>query len=457
MEALYNYCYKGADIMIGFNDQSKRGQVTFISLDELVPQDHILRKIDKTVDFNFIYDLVKPMYDENTGRPSLDPVILIKLPLIQYLFGIRSMRQTINEIQVNNAYRWFLGLDLTDPIPHFTTFGKNFQRRFKDTDIFEQIFREILNQCYARNLVDADTIFIDGTHVKANANGRKYTNEDVVKDTVFYKESLDVEINRDRAKHSKKSLKNMEKGEVIKQRKVSKNDPESGWFHKGEHKQVFAYNIQTACDKYGWTLDYTVEPGNRHDSQAFKGIYTKVSRFNPRNIVADSGYKTPAIANMLLNDDVTPILPYKRPMTKKGFFKKREYVYDEYYDCYLCPNDKILKYSTTNREGYREYKSNPQDCRNCPLRDQCTKSQNLQKVVTRHVWQPALDFCEEIRYTQFGKHLYAERKESIERLFGTAKEFHGFRYTNMIGKEKMEMKAALTFACLNIKKLAKIA
>ena len=129
---------------------------------------------------------------------------------------------------------------------------------------------------------------------------------------------------------------------------------------------------------------------------------------------------------------------------------------DEYFDCYICPNNKILNYSTTNREGYREYKSYPQDCEKCPYISQCTESQNHVKVVTQHIWENYLEICEDIRHTKGNKELYSKRKETIERLFGTAKEHHGFRYTQMVGKAKMEMKVGLTFACLNLKKLAKI-
>lgn len=116
-----------------------------------------------------------------------------------------------------------------------------------------------------------------------------------------------------------------------------------------------------------------------------------------------------------------PLFPYKRPMTKAGFFKKYEYAYDEYYDCYICPNNEVLEYSTTNREGYKEYKSKGYLCEKCPYVGRCTES-----------------------------------KEKIERLFGTAKENHGFRYTQMYGKARMELKAGLTFACLNLKKLVGI-
>ena len=143
-------------------------------------------------------------------------------------------------------------------------------------------------------------------------------------------------------------------------------------------------------------------------------------------------------------------------MTKEGFFKKSEYVYDEYYDCYICPNNQILRYSTTNRDGYKEYKSRKHICEGCPYLNQCTESQEHIKVVTRHIWEEYMEECEDIRHTLGMKELYKKRKETIERLFGTAKEHHGFRYTQMYGKARMEMKVGLTYACLNLKKLAKM-
>lgn len=110
-----------------------------VSIEDLVPKDHLVRKVDKVLDFDFIYPLVESMYSSQ-GRPSIDPVILSKMVFIQYLFGIRSMRQTIKEIETNMAYRWFLGLEISEKVPHFSTFGKNYVRRFKDTNVFYQIF-----------------------------------------------------------------------------------------------------------------------------------------------------------------------------------------------------------------------------------------------------------------------------------------------------------------------------
>ena len=132
--------------MMTKNADKNREQMMMFSMDDMVPQNHMLRLIDKAINWNFIYDLVEEKYCPDNGRPSMDPVMLIKIPFIQYLYGIKSMRQTMKEIEVNVAYRWFLGLDMLDPVPHFSTFGKNYTRRFKDTDLFEHIFSKILEK-----------------------------------------------------------------------------------------------------------------------------------------------------------------------------------------------------------------------------------------------------------------------------------------------------------------------
>ncbi len=451
--------------MMTQNADKKRDQMQMFCMEDLIPEDHLLRLIDKAIDWNFIYDLVEDKYCHDNGRPSMDPVMLIKIPFIQYLYGIRSMRQTIKEIEVNVAYRWFLGLDMLDKVPHFSTFGKNYSRRFKDTDLFEQIFSHILEECYKFRLVDPTEVFVDATHVKARANGHKMRKRIAKQEALFYEDMLKKEINEDRAAHGKKPLKDKDDDNTPssgngsskeKEIKESTTDPDSGWFHKGEHKEVFAYAVETACDKHGWILGYTISPGNLHDSRTFKGLYDKISDIGINTLIADAGYKTPAIAKLLLDDGIKPLFPYKSPMTKDGFFKKSDFVYDEYYDYVICPNDQHLEYSTTNRDGYREYKSNGHICKGCPYLSQCTNSQNHVKVFTRHIWEDYMETCEDIRHTLGMKDLYKKRKETIERLFGTAKENHGFRYTQMYGKARMEMKVGMTFACLNLKKLARI-
>ncbi len=464
-----------------------RKQIEMISLDDLVPEEHLVRKIEAAIDWSFIYDLVEPLYCEENGRPSLDPVTLIKLPVLQYMFGIRSMRRTVQEVETNAAYRWFLGLGLQDPVPHFSTFSKNYARRFKDTDLFEQIFQKILAECFAEGMVDPSVVFVDSTHVKARANGKKYKDEVAQEQALWYAEELKKEVQKDREAHGKKPLKDIDRPDDTdddnppppaegagkgkpnkntsrkklarqkkeKHRKVSTVDPESGWFRKGEHKHVFAYNVQTACDRHGIILGSSVHPGNENDGRTFKGLYDKIQNLPIQMVVGDTAYKTPAIARLLAEEGIELLSTYNRPKTQKGFYPKSAYIYDEYYDCYLCPADDVLTYHTTDREGYREYQSDPAKCGQCPYLTQCTTSKNHVKVVTRHVWADYLEHMEENRYTNGIREWYALRKETTERDFAQAKELMGFRYTQMYGKARMEMKAALTFACINLMKLAK--
>lgn len=172
------------------------------SLEDLVPTNHLVRKLENAIDLSFIYDEVKGLYS-NSGRESIDPVVLIKIAMIQYIFGIPSMRKTIREIEVNFAYRWYLGYGMHEKIPHFTTFGKNYTRRFQDTDLFEKIFARILSEAAANGFVDTESLFIDGTHIKASANAHKYRSEIIKKEAQLYEKKLQEEIEKDRAAHEK--------------------------------------------------------------------------------------------------------------------------------------------------------------------------------------------------------------------------------------------------------------
>lgn len=435
--------------------QDARHQIEFVSIDQLVPKDHLLRKIERVIDFSFIYDLVKDKYSEDHGRPSIDPVVLIKILFIQYLFGIPSIRRTIAEIKTNVAYRWFLGYGLTEEIPHFSTFSQNYIRRFKGTDIFEKIFTKILEEAIKHGLVNAEEVFIDSTHVKASANKKKYTKEIVEQEARTYQEKLEEEINKDREAHGKKPLKKIKKIKT-KEVKVSKTDPDSGMLNKNGKEKCFAYSFHTACDKNGFVLGVKVTAANVHDSVMFEEVLEEVEKRvgKPKAIAVDAGYKNPYILKTIFDREIIPAVPYTRPKTKDGFMKKHEFVYDEYYDCYICPQNEILTYVTTNREGYREYKSNPEKCKNCPLREKCTQSKDYTKRIFRHIWEGYVEEAEHLRHTPYCKEVYERRKETIERVFADLKEKHGLRWTTLRGKEKLSMQAMLVFAAMNLKKMA---
>ena len=223
---------------------------------------------------------------------------------------------------MNVAYRWFLGLDFQDEVPHFTTFGKNYSRRFKDTDLFEQIFYRILDQVFEAKLVEPRLVYLDGTHIKAHANRNKFNNQEVAVEALIYQEELEKEINEVRVKAGKKPFKKSEEKDV-KNNIVSTTDCDSGWFHKGEHKEVFAYSAQVACDTHGWVLGYTADRGNLHDSRTFFYLYAKlIEKFSEIDTVgADAGYKTPAIAKKLIDDGELAYFLTRDHVGRKNFFE----------------------------------------------------------------------------------------------------------------------------------------
>ena len=471
---------------------NKRSLVEIVCLEDLVPEDHLLRKIDATVDFSKIYEFVEDLYCEDNGRPSIDPVILFKMVLIQHLYGIPSLRRVAKEVSANVCYRWFLGYSLHDETPHFSTLSYNFRKRF-NRETVDKVFYWILDEVVEAGYLNTEAVFIDGTHIKANANNKKKIKEEVPVAAKRYADELLQEINEDRIAHGKKPLKDDEESssndqsidndgntpakpkkkrdntskKKLKRRKKeakkktkevtkSTTDPESGLFVKGEHKKQFAYEAHTACDKNGFVLETEVTPGNVHDSVAFDDVYDKVVEKHPevKAVTADSAYKTPHIAKKVFDDKRVLNTAYKRPQTKKGNHPYYEYVYDEYYDCIICPEYKILNYSTTNRDGYREYKSNPDICRNCPTRHLCTASKDCVKTITRHIWHEYIEQCEDIRHTPEYADLYRERKEKIERVFADAKEKHAMRYTPYRGLNAVTNWVRLKFAAMNLKKLA---
>lgn len=175
----------------------------FVCLEELVPQNHLLRKIHKHIDFSFILEKVKPYYCEDNGRPSVDPIMLFKMMFIGYLYGIRSERQLEQEIQLNVAYRWFVGLGLTDRVPDHSTLSLN-RKRLQDSDVVQEIFDHIVFKAIELRMVAGRVLITDSTHLKANANKRKFIKQEVEKSVKTYLDDLDEAVQADREAHGKK-------------------------------------------------------------------------------------------------------------------------------------------------------------------------------------------------------------------------------------------------------------
>ncbi|MFC2949120.1 transposase, partial [Virgibacillus sediminis] len=186
--------------------KDRQNELEMVTIEELVPEDHLLRKIDQYIDFSFIPEKVRPLYSEDNGRPSLDPLVLFKMMFIGYFYGIRSERELERQIQTNVAYRWFLGLNLTDRVPHHSTISWNRRTRFKDTDIFQEVFDEIVLQAMNHRMVSGRVLFTDSTHLKANANKKKFSKQEVSVETADYINELNEAVSQDRVNHGKKPL-----------------------------------------------------------------------------------------------------------------------------------------------------------------------------------------------------------------------------------------------------------
>lgn len=435
-----------------------QNEMEFVCLEDLVPQDHLLRKIDKYIDFSFIIEKVKPYYCEDNGRPSLDPLILFKMMFVGYFFGIRSERQLEKEIQTNNAYRWFLGLKLTDPVPHHSTISWNRRTRFKDTEIFQEIFDEIVLQAMNHRMVGGRVLFTDSTHLKANANKHKFSREEVEVETRDYVEELNQAIQEDRKQNGKKVLRDREEVKQVKTIRKSKTDPESGFMSRDHKQEMFCYLDHRTTDmKYNIITDAYVTPGNVHDSVPYlKRLDRQIKRFDfiVEAVALDSGYLTNPICKGLADRNIFGVIAHRRYHPTKGLFPKWKFRYDEDRDSYTCPNGEELPYKTTTREGYREFKSDPKKCISCPLLKQCTRSNNHQKVVTRHVWEEHKEHVRLNRLSVSGKKLYKFRKEKVERSFADSKELHGLRYCRLRGLQNAGEQVLLTAACQNMKKIA---
>lgn len=434
------------------------GQGEIIFMDNLVPSEHLLRRIDNAVDFTHIYDFTEKLYCSNNGRPGIDPVVLFKMVLIQHLYGLPSLRRTAEEVSLNAAYRWFLGYTFSEKTPHFSTLSYNFKNRYSEETI-EEIFNWILYEIEHAGYLSPEAVFIDGTHIKANANLKKKVKKTIPVAAKIYEEQLMQEINKDREMRGKKPFETDDDNDnppAEKEITVSTTDPDSGMFHKGEHKKCFAYEAHTACDKNGFVLDVTVTPGNVHDSVAFDELYDKLVENHPeiKTVAGDAAYKTPWICKKIIDDWRIPAMPYVRPKTKDYGHEWWKYVYDDYYDCVICPAFQTLEYSTTNRKGYREYKSKSHICQNCYTWHKCTRNAKFVKTVTRHIWADYIELAEDYRHTAEIKAIYEKRKQTIERVFADAKEKHGMRFTQYRGLAQVTKWVRFKFAAMNLKKLA---
>ena len=441
----------------------RQGEYELVTLEELVPQDHFLRKVEAAVDFSFIHDMCKDLYCLDNGRPAIEPELLFKMLLLGYLYGIKSeikLAQTVNE---NIAFKWFLGLKLTEKGPDHATISANRVRRFRDNNIAEKIFDEILRQCIEKGLVGGAILYTDSTHIKAKANKHRKALVTVNTSPKEYIEELDEQIALDREILNRKPFDKEDnkpdppEGGGTTTRMVSITDPDSGQQTRDGKPDGFHYSEHRTVDsKNNVIVNVHVEPANVNDitpvPKILKEIKHRLGKL-PTYMGFDAGYHSAWIAHLLEKNKVQGVIGYRRHTHQQGIFGKYRFRYEPYFDAYICPEGKHLYWKTTNRDGYREYWSSSKDCANCPRKNECMSEKSKRRLVTRHVWQDALEEVTWFTKTTNGQRIYSWRKQTIERSFAEAKENHGLRFARMLGIQNMREQCFLTAAAQNIKRL----
>lgn len=465
--------------------RNKQTKMEFVIIEDLMPKDHLLRKIDEYIDFSFINEICRPYYSADNGRPAIEPEIMFKMLFIGYLYGIRSERRLVEEVKVNIAYRWFLGYGLEDKIPDASVIWQNRLRRFNGTDVPRQIFNEILKQAMEKGLVGGKILYSDSTHLKANANKNKFIEKTVTVESQSYIDDLNRAINEDRKAHGKKPLKFDESAKETDEEddenyfdddrkggsfssgntqtktvKSSTTDPESGYMHRdGKPKGFFYLDHRTVDEKCNIITDTYVTPGNVNDVKPYierLKYQIETFGFEVKTVGLDAGYNTSAICKEIYDLGINAAMGKRRGCQQKGKLGKYKFAYIPEWDIYICPERNYLEYVTTNRNGYKEYKCKNDRCKNCPRREECLSEKQKTKSLRRHVWEDFKDMAYEYTHTDFGRAVYKRRKETIERSFADSKELHGLRYCRLRGLAKVAEQCLLTAAAQNMKRIATI-
>ena len=299
--------------------REKQQQMEIVIMEQMVPEDHFLRKVDRAVDFSFIYDLCAPLYCADNGRPAIDPEILFRMLFVGYLYGIKSEARLEEEVNYNIAYKWFCGLDLTQKAPDATTISQNRRRRFRDNNIAEQIFNEILRQCVEKGLVGGGILYTDSTHIKAKANKHKKKQVEVAVTPKAYLAELDAQVDQEREELGKKPFEREDgehRGGGSAKRMQSTTDPESGQQSREGKPNGFYYSEHRTVDsKRNVIVNVHVEPANINDVTALPEILDEIeTRLGtlPRYMGLDAGYHNAGIAHLLERKGIQGVIGYRR-------------------------------------------------------------------------------------------------------------------------------------------------
>ena len=283
-----------------------------LTIEDLVPANHFLRKLQAVLDLSFVYEMTAPFYSKRFGRPPIDPAMLVKYLLVGFLYGIPSERQIEQRIQTDVALRWYLGLDLFDRVPDHSTISQLRRRKPAFRKVFRRLFEEVVRQCIEKGLVSGRVVATDSTHVKANASLASEEIVEVAESPAAYWERLDAyeqeaaeELYRKCGRKPRKQrVSHLKRSGRRTKRRVSRTDPEAGHMNRpGKPVGQHYLSHQTLDTDHGIILDVVVTPGDVNDAAPYLEQIERVHKnIIPVQIAtADSAYDFP-LAHRVLND-----------------------------------------------------------------------------------------------------------------------------------------------------------
>jgi transposase len=438
------------------NDQ---GQLFYsFCLDEVVPDDHLVREIAAVLDLSWVHAELAPYYSP-LGRPSIDPVLMIRMLIVGYVFAIRSERLLCQEIKVNLAYRWFCGLSIEDKIPDHSLFSRARNERFRDSDIFRRVFERVVEACIAAGLVGGEGFAVDASLIVADANKqRSIPGKD-------WDKERDPETASRAVKEYLATLDDAAFGAAsdVTPKFVSPSDPAAQWTGAMRGPAFFAYADNYLIDvKFGIIMD--VEASRAIRQAEVGAAQTMIERteerfdIKPERLAADTAYGSAANLNWLVNEkQIAPHIPViDKSKREDGSLSRDDFTFDKERNVYVCPEGKVL--TTTGAIGNDHtlrYFALKRDCDACPLKPRCCPKTPSRKV-TRDVHEDARDVARALAKTEAFEQSRRDRKR-VEMLFAHLKRILRLGRLRLRGPRGAQDEFTLAAIAQNLRRLAKLA
>ena len=427
-------------------------------LDEAVPDDHLVRKIDAVLDLSWVYAELESHYP-TLGRPSIDPVLMIRMLIIGYVFGLRSERLLCREVQVNFAYRWFCKLGIEHKIPDHSAFSRARNDRFRDSGIFRQVFERVVEACIAADLVGGEGFAVDASLIQADANKQRSIPGSE------WQKTCDPETASRAMQEYLATLDDAAFGAAsdVIPKFISPSDPAAQWTGAMRGPAFFAYADNYLIDvKFGIIMDVEASRAIRQaEVGAAKTMIERTEeRFDikPEWLAADTAYGSAATLNWLVNEkQIAPHIPViDKSRREDGSLSRDDFTFDKERNVYICPEGKLL--TTTGAVGpdhTLRYFALKRDCDACPLKPRCCPKTPSRKV-TRDVHEDARDVARALSKTEVFEQSRRDRKR-VEMLFAHLKRILHLGRLRLRGPYGAQDEFTLAAIAQNLRRLAKLA